>query len=244
RMINMEEPQPLPFVANPYGREQIEGIAQQLEEASAETIIEWAFAEFADEITIATGFGVAGAALLDLAAKIHPRLTVFFLDTDFLFPQTYALRRRLEKRYGVEIRAFKTSLTPEMQEQQYGTALWSHDPDLCCRLRKLEPMKEALYGYRAWMTAIRREQTPARAKAQVVEWDERRSLVKVNPLARWSKRDLWHYVLENDVPYNPLHNEGYLSIGCTHCTRAVQTGEDERAGRWAGFTKTECGLHI
>jgi phosphoadenosine phosphosulfate reductase len=243
-MTNTEESQSRPFAADSYEREQIEGIAQQLEGASPTTILEWAFAEFADEITIATGFGVAGAALLDIAAKVHPRLTVFFLDTDFLFPQTYALRHRLEKRYGIEIRAFKTSLTPELQEQQHGAALWSSDPDLCCRLRKLEPMKEALRGYRAWMTAIRREQTPARAKARVVEWDERWNLIKVNPLAKWSKRELWHYVLENDVPYNPLHDEGYLSIGCTHCTRAVQVGEGERAGRWAGFTKTECGLHL
>ena len=243
-MIQTEEPLTLSLNANLNNCELINKVARRLEDSSPTKIIEWAFTEFADEMTIATGFGVAGAALIDLAARVNSQLNVFFLDTDFLFPQTYALRRYLEQRYGIEIRAFKTALTPEMQEQQFGAALWSRDPDLCCRLRKLEPLQEALHGYRAWMTAIRREQTSARANAQVVEWDERRSIVKVNPLARWSKRDLWHYVLENDVPYNPLHNEGYLSIGCTHCTRAVQTGEDERAGRWAGFTKTECGLHI
>ncbi len=243
-MLQTEDLQLVPRTAMRFGREQLDKAAQRLENSSPQQIIEWAFNEFPGEITIATGFGVAGAALIDLAAKVKPQLNVFFLDTDFLFPQTYALRRRLEQRYGIEIRAFKSELTPEMQEQNYGAALWSRDPDLCCQLRKLEPLKEALHGYQAWMTAIRREQTSARAKARVVEWDERRSLVKVNPLVRWSKGDLWHYVLENDVPYNPLHNEGYLSIGCTHCTRAVQTGEDERAGRWAGFTKTECGLHL
>src|SRR5262249_1105394 len=153
---------PLALNANLNKRELINNIAQRLEDSAPQKIIEWAFTEFSNDITIATGFGVAGAALIDLAAKVNSHLNVFFLDTDFLFPQTYALRRRLEKRYGIEIRAFKTSLTPEMQEQQFGTALWSRDPDLCCRLRKLEPLKEALNGYRAWMTAIRREQTSAR----------------------------------------------------------------------------------
>jgi phosphoadenosine phosphosulfate reductase len=241
-MVQTQE-QIIPLKANLYRREQIETAAQRLEGSTPEKIIAWAFNEFANEITIATGFGVEGAALIDIAAKIDPQLDVFFLDTDFLFPETYALRRRLEERYSIEIRAFKTGFTPEAQAQLYGASLWLRDPDLCCRLRKLEPLQEALSGYRAWVTAIRREQTPARANARVVEWDYRWNLVKVNPLANWSKRDLWAYVLENDVPYNPLHNEGYLSIGCTHCTRRVGAGEGERAGRWAGFAKTECGLH-
>ncbi len=221
----------------------IEEAAFRLEEATPQEILEWAFAEFGSEITIATGFGAEGAALIDIATKVNPQPDVFFLDTDFLFPETYALRRRLEDRYQIKIRAFQTSLTPELQAETYGANLWSRDPDLCCRIRKLEPLKEALHGRRAWVTAIRRDQTAARANAGVVEWDARWQLVKVNPLARWSKREVWRYILKNEVPYNPLHDEGYLSIGCTHCTRVVDSNEHERAGRWAGFAKTECGLH-
>jgi phosphoadenosine phosphosulfate reductase len=221
----------------------IEEAARQLENASPNKILEWAFAEFAEGITIATGFGAEGAALIDIAAQVNPQLDVFFLDTDFLFPETYELRRRIEERYQIEIRAFKTAITPEVQEQFYGESLWTRDPDLCCRLRKIEPLQEALQGRKAWVTAIRREQTAARANAQAVEWDKRWNLVKVNPLAFWSKQQVWRHIFQNQVPYNPLHNQGYLSIGCTHCTRAVHADEDERAGRWAGFTKTECGLH-
>jgi phosphoadenosine phosphosulfate reductase len=222
---------------------QIEAIAVRLEASSPEEILRWAFDEFEDRVSIATGFGPEGAALIDLAVKINPRADIFFLDTSFLFPETYDLRRRLEDRYGIEIRASRSEITPEAQELSFGPKLWSTDPDLCCRLRKLEPLREALSGRAAWMTAIRRDQTEARASARAVEWDYQWKLVKVNPIVRWSKSDVWSYIRKNDVPYNPLHDQGYPSIGCTHCTRAVREGEDERAGRWAGFAKTECGLH-
>ncbi|HXG92421.1 MAG TPA: phosphoadenylyl-sulfate reductase [Blastocatellia bacterium] len=227
---------------NPLNR--IKNIALELENASPQQVIRRAFDEFADKIAIATGFGAEGVALIDMAVKINPRANIFFLDTRFLFPETYELRRRIEERYGVEIRAFQTSLTPEMQEQMYGPSLWSRDPDLCCRIRKLEPLKDALKGLSAWMTGIRRDQTAQRADAQVIEWDYRWQLVKVNPLARWTKRNVWEYIARNRVPYNPLHDEGYPSIGCTHCTRAVREGEDDRAGRWPGHAKKECGLHV
>jgi phosphoadenosine phosphosulfate reductase len=231
------------LTSNIYPHSRIEEAAFRLEEATPQEILAWAFEEFGSDITIATGFGAEGAALIDIATQVSPKPDVFFLDTDFLFPETYALRRRLEDRYQIKIRAFQTSLTPELQAETYGANLWSRDPDLCCRIRKLEPLKEALEGRRAWVTAIRRDQTAARASAGVVEWDARWQLVKINPLARWTKREVWSHILKNGVPYNPLHDEGYLSIGCTHCTRAVSSNEAERAGRWAGFAKTECGLH-
>jgi phosphoadenosine phosphosulfate reductase len=233
----------IPLTSTLHLLEHLQEAARDLETASPQKILEWAFAEYGDKITIATGFGPEGAVLIDIAAKINAKLDVFFIDTDFLFPETYDLRRRLEERYGIEIRAFKTAITPETQEEFYGDSLWARDPDLCCRLRKLEPLKEALVGRRAWVTAIRRDQTPARANAQVVEWDRRWQLVKVNPLAYWTKREVWTYISQNQVPFNALHSAGYSSIGCSHCTRPVQLGEDERAGRWAGFQKTECGLH-
>jgi phosphoadenosine phosphosulfate reductase len=221
----------------------IEAMAERLEDASPQEILSEAFDEFGDAVAIATGFGVEGAALIDMAVKVTPRPNIFFLDTGFLFPETYGLRRRLEARYGIEIRAVAPSVTPDVQDEMFGPRLWARDPDLCCRLRKLEPLKKALDGLDAWITAIRRDQTPARAVARAAEWDFRWQRVKINPLVRWTKRDVWNYVAQNDVPYNPLHDAGYPSLGCTHCTRAVRPGEPERAGRWAGIAKTECGLH-
>ena len=223
--------------------EKLARAATTFEHAAPQQIIRWAVEEFGDGLAFGTGFGVEGMVLLDMAVKIKPALRVFFLDTEFLFSETYELRRRVEERYGIEIRAYRASLTPLSQEDHYGPWLWSRDPDMCCRLRKLEPLKDALGGHSAWMTAIRRDQTQVRGSARVVEWDPRWQLAKVNPLARWSKRDVWNYVAKNDVLYNPLHDEGYASIGCTHCTRPVTAGEADRAGRWPGHAKTECGLH-
>lgn len=223
--------------------ERIETAASLLDEAAPQETLRWAFEEFQEHVTIATGFGAEGVALIDMAVRINPRADVFFLDTEFLFPETYELRRRLEDRYRIEIRAFKTHMTPEQQEVRFGAKLWSANPDLCCRLRKLEPLKSALHGRRAWITAIRQDQTFERSNARVVEWDFQWRLVKVNPLVRWNKRQVWDYITRNDVPYNPLHDRSYPSIGCTHCTGPVREGEDERAGRWAGSAKKECGLH-
>jgi phosphoadenosine phosphosulfate reductase len=223
--------------------ELIEELAPAFELAAPEEIIRWAFDQFGDRIAIATGFGAEGIALIDMAAKIRPNPNVFFLDTGFLFPETYQLRCRIESRYGIQIRAFSPQLSPQEQERRYGPKLWEHDPDLCCKLRKLEPLKEALNGLDAWMTAIRRDQTPTRRAARPIEWDPRWKLVKVNPLVNWTRRDVWRYIIRNELPYNPLHDRGYPSIGCIYCTRPVGPGEDERAGRWPGHPKTECGLH-
>jgi phosphoadenosine phosphosulfate reductase len=221
----------------------LEEVAALLEKCAPQEILKWAFSQFANSVAIATGFGAEGVAMIDMAVKINPRPDIFFIDTGFLFPETYALRRRIEDRYGIEIRAVRTETTPESQEQDYGPRLWSRDPDLCCRIRKLEPLREALSGLSVWMTAIRRDQTRERASARTVEWDYIWQLVKVNPLAAWTKRDVWDYIAKHDVPYNPLHDEGYPSLGCTHCTRPTAEGEAERAGRWSGHQKTECGLH-
>lgn len=223
--------------------ELIEAAAPAFELAAPEEIIRWAFDQFGDRIAIATGFGAEGIVLIDMAVKIRPNPNVFFLDTGFLFPETYELRRRIESRYGIEIRAFSPQLSPQEQERRYGPRLWERDPDLCCRLRKLQPLEEALRGLDAWMTAIRRDQTPFRRTARPVEWDRRWQLVKVNPLVNWTRKEVWRYIIRNELPYNPLHDRGYPSIGCTHCTRPVGPGQDERAGRWPGHSKTECGLH-
>ena len=217
--------------------------ATLLDDATPTETLEWAFEEFQETVTIATGFGAEGVALIDMAVKINPNVDIFFLDTEFLFQETYELRRRLEDRYRIQIRVFKTDITPEQQAEQFGERLWTTNPDLCCRLRKLEPLREALGGRRAWITAIRQDQTLERSNARVVEWDYQWRLVKINPLVHWKKEQVWKYINRNQVPYNPMHDRGYPSIGCTHCTSPVREGEHDRSGRWAGFSKTECGIH-
>lgn len=208
-----------------------------------EAILAWAFSTYGDEVALATGMGVEGMALLDMAHRINPKVKVFTGDTEFLFPETYDLIERVESRYGITIERLYSDLTPGDQERAYGKALWATDPDQCCNLRKVEPLRRKLATLDAWVTAIRRDQTSARAAIRKIDWDQRFDLVKISPLADWTREKVWSYVLENDVPYNPLHDRNYPSIGCTHCTRAVMPGEDQRAGRWSGSGKTECGLH-
>jgi phosphoadenosine phosphosulfate reductase len=213
------------------------------ESRNPEQVLAWAFATYGDNIEIATGLGVECMVLVDIASRVNPDLKIFTGDTEFLFSETYDLMDRVEERYGVKIERLYSELTPEEQERAYGKALWTFDPDQCCALRKVEPLRRKLATLDAWATAIRRDQTSERAAVRKVDWDSRFDLVKVSPLADWTREMIWSYVVKHDVPYNPLHDRNYPSIGCTHCTRAVQPGEDPRAGRWSGFRKTECGLH-
>lgn len=210
---------------------------------SAEEVVAWGQATLAPSIAIASSFGAEDVVLIDIAARAG-RVRVFTLDTDFLFPETYALIERIESRYEITVERCRASLTPAEQAQRHGDALWTSRPDLCCNLRKVEPLTAKLAELRGWITGIRREQAPTRAEAQKIEWDARFGLVKLNPLADWTAAEVWQYIRDHDVPYNPLHDAGFPSIGCTHCTRAVAPGEDPRAGRWAGTEKTECGLHV
>jgi phosphoadenosine phosphosulfate reductase len=170
-----------------------------------------------------------------------------YLDTGFFFPQTYALRDRLVERYGhLSFVDRGTALTADEQEVAHGPALWQRDPDLCCKLRKVDPMHEAMTDVDVWVTGLRRSQSPARANLRVVEWDWKHQLLKLSPLAHWGRRQVWEYVTAHQVPYNELHEKGYPTIGCTHCTQPVpgsKIGEYSRTGRWAGNGKTECGLH-
>lgn len=182
--------------------------------------------------------------LLDLALKIEPGLNVFVADTELLFPETYALIDRVESRYGITIERVHPGLSVPEQNAAYGDALWARDPDACCDLRKVQPLREHLRAYDAWMTAVRRDQSRTRTGIPLRSWDATAQIVKVSPLAEWTEDDVWSYVAEHDVPVNTLHFDGYPSIGCTHCTRPVAAGEDARAGRWAGFNKVECGIHV
>ena len=225
-------------------REHLEQVKAQSEQWRPEEVLRWAFTTFRQDLAIASGGGVEGMVLLDIATKVNPKPRVFTLDTEFLFPETYELFDRVEKHYGIKIERVYSALTPEEQQLAHGPELWNTNPDACCNLRKVEPLRRKLAELKGWVTAVRRDQTSARANTGKVEWDEKFQLVKVNPLADWNTRMVWDYVHKHNVPYNPLHDQNYPSIGCTHCTRAVQPGEDPRSGRWDGFQKTECGLHI
>jgi len=221
-------------------------ISREFEGASPQAILRWAIEEFAPEVALATGFGAEGCVLVSMLSAVAPisqSMRIFYLDTDLLFPETYALRDQLEGRYGVHFERRATSLSVRDQAAQYGERLWEREPDLCCRLRKVEPLREMLTGLRAWITAIRRDQSAERRHTGLVEWDPKFGLIKINPLAAWSTRDLWNYIAKHDVPYNPLHDQGYPSIGCVSCTTPVQIGEAPRAGRWRGIAKSECGIH-
>ena len=184
--------------------------------------------------------------LWDMMHRINPQASLFYLDTDFLFPETYAVRDRLIDRYKVspeQVIRVAPALTPAEQAKEFGDLLWVRQPDECCRIRKVEPLTKTLKNYAAWVTGIRRDQSPTRATAGLVEWDARFGLVKFNPLAAWTSEEVWAYIRTHDVPYNALHDQHYPSIGCTHCTAPVQPGADPRSGRWQSLEKTECGLH-
>ncbi|HEY8498346.1 MAG TPA: phosphoadenylyl-sulfate reductase [Limnochordales bacterium] len=224
-------------------RARLAEVADRLETASPEAVLAWALETYGERVCLACSFGAEDMVLLDMGARMRPGLHVFYLDTGLLFQETYRLIQQAAALYPIRLIRVLPLLSLDEQARQHGEALWSRDPDLCCRLRKVEPLRRFLQGYGAWITGLRRQQSPLRAGTRPVEWDARFGLAKVNPLFRWSRDDVWRYIREHQVPYNPLHDRGYPSIGCRPCTTPVAPGEDERAGRWRGFGKTECGLH-
>lgn len=211
---------------------------------SADLALRWAFDRLGEKVALVSAFGPEGMVLIDMAARIQPGFRLITIDTSFLFPETHRLMAEVEERYAITIEKVQPSLSPQEQERVHGPALWKRDPDLCCRLRKVEPLRHELAGLKGWITSIRRGQTANRAGARKLEWDAKFGLVKINPLVDWTEAEIWTYIRNHDVPYNELHDRGYPSIGCTHCTRATAPGEEARAGRWVGFAKTECGLHL
>lgn len=225
---------------------ELKRVSDAFESQQPQDVLKEAIKRFAPKIVVACSFGAEDVVLVDMVHRIDPSIPLFYLDTDFLFPETYATRDRIIQQYALkpaQVIQVQSMLTPDQQAAQHGPALWSTEPDRCCQLRKVEPLTRVLKGYDAWITGIRRDQSPTRANAGLIEWDSKFQLVKVNPLARWTWADVWTYIKVYEVPYNPLHDQNYPSIGCTHCTAPVAPGEDPRAGRWKTFTKTECGLH-
>ena len=221
----------------------IDSALTQAESWSAEEVLRWTSSHFAEKVAIASAFGVEGIVLIDLASKVFNPLRIFTLDTGFFFPETQQLITTVELRYGITVERVEPLLTPEVQEQLYGPSLWQRNPNLCCQLRKIEPLRAKLASVRAWVTAIRRSQTSTRAQARKLEWDTKFLCWKINPLVDWTEERVWDYVRRHRLPYNPLHDQHYPSVGCFPCTRAIRPGEGARDGRWAGSSKTECGLH-
>lgn len=237
--ITPTQPAVLPWVpAN------LDSISRRFEGRHPRELLQWGATTFGEDIVMATGFGVSGIVLMHMASQLRTRLTVFFLQTDLLFLETMALRSQLTERLGVRFVEVHSGLSLEDQRLQYGDKLWQSNPDLCCQLRKVNPLRRFLADKRAWITGIRRDQSASRADAPLVSWDRAHDLVKLNPLAGWTRDQVWTYIYQHQLPYNPLHDQGYPSLGCTHCTRQVKAGDPERAGRWAGFDKTECGIHV
>jgi len=214
-----------------------------LEGRPAQEILRWAVERYQPRLTMATAFGAEGCVLISMLAEIDPTVRIFNLETGYQFPETLALRDRIRERYGIEVELVRADESVEQMEARFGGPIYHVRPDECCRIRKIEPLLKAVAGFDAWISAIRREQTPDRSRAGIVEWDRKFQLVKINPLAAWTRRDVWQHIQDHDIPYNPLHDRGYPSIGCWPCTRPVAPGEAERSGRWVGFARVECGLH-
>jgi phosphoadenosine phosphosulfate reductase len=214
----------------------------ELELAPAEVIIEWAVATFGERFAITSSMG--DAVLAHVAASVAPGVDVVFLDTGYHFAETIGTRDAVEATLPVNLLSITPVQSVAEQDATYGKDLFATDPDLCCALRKVKPLEDALAGYDAWATGLRRDETHNRVIAPVIGWDDRKRKVKVSPLARWTGADIDRYIEDNNVLVNPLAYDGYPSIGCWPCTRRVAPGEDPRSGRWAGTGKTECGIHV
>lgn len=220
----------------------VESAAYALEGAPTLEVIRWAVATFGDRICLTSS--MSDAALIHLVSKVKPGIDVLFVDTGYHFAETIGTRDAVEAVYPVNVINVTPARTVEEQEAALGPRLFGRNPDLCCHLRKVEPLGRALEGYMAWFSGIRRDETTSRRDRKVVEWDRKRGMVKVNPILDWTQEEMDNYIEDNGVLVNPLHYDGYPSIGCAPCTRPVAPGEDPRSGRWAGMGKTECGIHL
>jgi phosphoadenosine phosphosulfate reductase len=214
------------------------------ETKGALSVLRWAYEHYKDEVVYACSFGIEGIVLIDLISQVKPDAKIVFLDTDLHFKETYETIEKIKQRFPrLQIVMQKPKLNLQEQEQEHGPELWKRDPNACCNIRKIQPLTEALAQGKAWISGLRREQSPTRQHVQFLNQDHKFHSVKICPLIHWTWKEVWRYVYKRDLPYNILHDQGYPSIGCEVCTRAVDGEGDSRAGRWAGTSKTECGLH-
>lgn len=228
--------------------EEIRSLAERFETAPLQEVLSWAWDRFGTRAAIGTSFQGAGLVMIDHAVRAGLPLPVFTLDTQLLFPETYTLKKRLEEFFEIEIESLVPEQTPEQQAADLGPELWKNNPDTCCTLRKVMPLQKKLSELSVWITGLRRQQSDTRKTTQILElyhFDVLRDLyiLKLNPMANWKREAVWDYIKEHRIPYNALHDRGYRSIGCWPCTRVTGDGENERAGRWTGFNKSECGIH-
>ncbi|WP_287128151.1 phosphoadenylyl-sulfate reductase [Candidatus Cyanaurora vandensis] len=218
--------------------------AEEFAEAPTEDLLRWVIDQYGADFTVACAFGPESIILIDLLSQLQPVVQAFFLDTGFHFQATLDLQQKMTERYpNLALTVVRPRLNVSQQNAVYGADLPQQNPDQCCQLRKVEPLQRALQGYRCWLSGLRREHAPNRSQTPLLHWDSRQML-KVNPLADWSKGRMWQYILERGLPYNSLLDEGYTSIGCAPCTRRPLPDTDERSGRWQGTTKRECGIHL
>jgi phosphoadenosine phosphosulfate reductase len=230
--------------ASRWAAEALAELNGRFSDQAPEALLSWAAEHFGRSVVLTCSFGGAsGMVLLDMVARLDREIPIVFLDTDLLFPETYALAEAASRRYNITIARRKPALTLEQQDRQEGPQLYQHDPNRCCGIRKVRPLEQVLEPYQAWISGIRRDQSSTRAATELLQWSARYELLKISPLAHWSERDVWRYISANDVPYNQLLDQGYPSLGCVPCTRPAG-GDDPRGGRWAGFAKVECGIHI
>lgn len=226
----------------------IESLNKTFENSDPSEILKWVWSNFGKKAEIGTSFQGAGLVVIHLARTLGLDFPVFTIDTDLLFEETIRLKDKLEKFFGIKITILKPEISLEKQSEIYGEALWRRDPDLCCTIRKVIPLQNHLSNLDCWITGLRRQQSDTRAGINIVEiylYDEssNKEIVKINPLANWDRTRVWDYIKKHNIPYNELHDKGYKSIGCKPCTSAVIGEQNERAGRWIGFQKTECGIH-
>ena len=228
-----------------WNEEEIRRLNDTFIDKSPEHILDWATEQFEQDIVLTCSFGgPSGMVLLDMLSQLGRGTPVVFLDTDLLFPETYALAEAAAQRYGITIERRRPALSLDEQSDQFGPQLYEHNPDRCCGIRKVQPLADALRPYHAWISGIRRDQSSSRSQVSLIEWNRRHQVLKLNPLAFWTEREVWSYIHKHDVPYNPLLDQGYPSLGCTPCTHRPQSLDDPRSGRWVGSGKTECGIHI
>lgn len=223
---------------------EIQKYAERFENASPFEILSWASETFGDELAIVTSFQVTGIATLHMMQRIKPRTPVLTLDTGLLFPETQDLMAKLEARFDLDLRRIKPRQTTAQQARDYGDRLWERNPDRCCHIRKTIPLRDALAGFKAWITGLRRDQSTERAATPIISRDARNGAIKIAPFANWSEELVWQYIRERDLPYNRLHDMGYPSIGCWTCTKTARGDDDPRSGRWSQRGKTECGIHV
>lgn len=222
---------------------EIDLAAKRFEDRPAEDLLAWAAEQFGSRMVLTCSWQKQSSILVHLLAQVAPETRIVEVDTGLLFDESHDTRRQLAERYGIEVETIRPVQTLAEQAAEHGARLWERDSDLCCSLRKVKPFEIALKGAEAWVSGVRRDQSATRRGIRKVQLDEKRGVVKIQPLADWTDRDCWRFIVEHAIPYNALHDRNYPSVGCTPCTRAVRPGEDERAGRWAGTGKTECGLH-